>query len=187
MEKEDGFLVLEFQKGNKKALATLVKKWHVIFFKKAYWLVKDADIAKDIAQDNWQTIIAKLETLEKPSSFKSWALRIVYNKSLDVLRQQSKDRLKESKMDNHQIAVVDDDMGVDELKVALLMAVKQLPEKQQIVVRLFYTEDYRFKDMSDLLDISIRTTKSRLFHARENLKLLVKNNINSNKFLFLLK
>ncbi|MGK0429980.1 MAG: RNA polymerase sigma-70 factor (ECF subfamily) [Psychroserpens sp.] len=90
-------------------------------------------------------------------------------------------------MDNHQIAVVDDDMGVDELKVALLMAVKQLPEKQQIVVRLFYTEDYRFKDMSDLLDISIRTTKSRLFHARENLKLLVKNNINSNKFLFLLK
>jgi len=28
----------------------LVKKWHLTFCKKALWIVKDPDLAKDIAQ-----------------------------------------------------------------------------------------------------------------------------------------
>ena len=74
----DSDLVLEFQSGNKEALNQLVKRWHKTFCKKAYWLVKDADIAKDIAQDSWGVIIKKIDTLKKIESFGSWALRIVY-------------------------------------------------------------------------------------------------------------
>ena len=169
-------LVEAYQAGDQKAIAALVKRWHVVFCKKAFFLVKDADISKDIAQDCWQTIMAKLDTLEKPSSFKSWALRIVYNKSLDVLRQQSKNHLKQTKIDNLQVAEVDDYKENTALKAALLKAIKQLPEQQQIVVRLFYTEDYSLKEMSELLKISVGTSKSRLFHAREKLKLILKDN-----------
>ena len=172
----DSELVKAYQAGDQKAIAALVKRWHLEFCKKAYFLVKDADVSKDIAQDCWQTIMAKLNTLEKPSSFKSWALRIVYNKSLDVLRQQSKDRLKETKIENLQVAVGEDYKENNELKEALLKAIKRLPEQQQIVVRLFYTEDYSLKEMSELLHISIGTVKSRLFHAREKLKTIIKKN-----------
>ena len=60
------------------------------------------------------------------------------------------------------------------LKVALLDAIKQLPVQQQEVLKLFYTEDYSLKEISQLLHISVGTTKSRLFHAREKLKLILK-------------
>ncbi len=85
----DGKLVADFQSGNKQALVTLVKRWHKNFCDKAYWIVKDADMAKDIAQDCWQTIIDKLETLKDPESFGAWAMRIVYTKSIDAVKKKN--------------------------------------------------------------------------------------------------
>lgn len=172
----DSELVKAFQAGNQIAMAKLVKRWHLIFCKKAYWIVKDANLSKDIAQDSWQTIMDNLHALQKPSSFKSWALRIVYSKSLDVLRNASRKRLKETEYGKSQ-PIFDEDYNENiELKEMLLKAIKDLPEQQQVVLKLFYTEDYSLKEISKLLNISEGTTKSRLFHAREKLKLILKDN-----------
>jgi len=56
------------------------------------------------------------------------------------------------------------------IKQALLKAINELPRHQQTVIRLFDTESYPLKQISDMLGISIGTAKSRLFHAREKLK-----------------
>ncbi|WP_456441335.1 RNA polymerase sigma factor [Psychroserpens sp.] len=173
----DTELVNAYQAGDQKAIAKLVKRWHVIFCTKAYWLVKDTNLSKDIAQESWQTIMDKLHTLQKPSSFKNWALRIVYSKSLDALRERSRKLTKETEFEISQVSLVEDYKENTELKGSLLKAIKHLPEQQQIVLRLFYTEEYSLKEISDLLNISVGTTKSRLFHAREKLKLILKSKI----------
>ncbi|MCF6280035.1 MAG: hypothetical protein L3J14_06775 [Flavobacteriaceae bacterium] len=72
----DADLVIEYQSGNKKAITTLVKRWHIEFCKFALWYVKDADVAKDIAQESWFVILNKLDTLQEPKKFKSWAISI---------------------------------------------------------------------------------------------------------------
>jgi len=170
----DTELVKAYQAGDQNAIAKLVKRWHLIFCTKAYWLVKDTNLSKDIAQESWQTIMDKLHTLQKPSSFKSWALRIVYSKSLDALREQNRKRIKETEFEKSQVSITEDYKENTELKEALLKAIRYLPDHQQSVIRLFYTEDYSLKEISDLLHISLGTTKSRLFHAREKLKLILK-------------
>lgn len=169
-------LIKAYQAGDKTAMTLLVKRWHIEFCKKAYWLVKDADMSKDIAQECWRTIIDKLHTLENPSSFKPWAFRIVYSKSIDVLRQQSRKRNKELEINQNQNISVEEDQDTTHLKDALLNAIQQLPRQQQIVIRLFYTEEYSLKEISELLEISLGTTKSRLFHAREQLKKIIQQN-----------
>ena len=52
----DSNLVVEYQNGNKKVIAILVKRWHLRFCEFAFWYVKDADIAKDISQESWSVI-----------------------------------------------------------------------------------------------------------------------------------
>ena len=89
-QNKDAYLIENYKVGDKKALAVLVKRWHKMFCDKAYWLVKDKDVAKDIAQDSWTTIINKIETLKDPNQFKYWALRIVCNKATDWLRLNAK-------------------------------------------------------------------------------------------------
>jgi RNA polymerase sigma-70 factor (ECF subfamily) len=173
----DKELVLAYKNGNEKAFAALVKKWHVQFCKLAFWYVKDADVAKDIAQESWRIILKKLKTLQKPEQFKSWAISIINRQAIDYLR---KSRSVEDKQQNYYKENLNNTIsdGVDEqreLKTNLLKAIKKLSISQQLVVKLFYTESYSLKEISEILNISIGTAKSRLFHAREKLKLILKN------------
>lgn len=171
----DEALVEAYKAGNKKALAVLVKRWHKLFCDKAYWLVKDKDVAKDIAQESWTTIIHKIESLKDPKQFKFWAYRIVCNKAMDWLRVQSKNQ-KQTLESNFEAASEDKVYSEnDHLKAQLAKALKTLPNNQKMVVQLFYIESYSLKQISDLLEISVGTAKSRLFHARETLKTTLKH------------
>lgn len=173
--KKDRKLVIEYQSGKQEALPILVKSYHKSFCEKAYWLVKDADVAKDIAQESWSVIIKNLPNLKKPESFGGWALRIVYSKSLDWLKNNSRRKkvMQDYKIDQDISGYEENDN--DQIKRDLLMSIKKLPENQQVVIRLFYVEAYSLKEIGDILDISAGTVKSRLFHAREKLKQTLKN------------
>jgi RNA polymerase sigma factor (sigma-70 family) len=172
--KIDELLVVKIQSGNKKALAQLVKLRHKQFCNRAYWLVKDKAIAKDIAQESWQIIIDKIEGLKDPSQFISWALKIVSNKSLDHLRLKAREResFQNYKAETEISEPYDENL---KLKQKLLSSIKRLPVNQQTVIRLFYTESYSLQQISKTLNISKGTTKSRLFYAREKLKQELKN------------
>jgi len=166
----DELLVEQYQTGDGFALQKLVKRWHKSFCEKAFWLTKDAEASKDIAQECWNTIIMKMDTLKEPSKFSSWALRIVFSKSMDWMRSNQTNRKKLENYQNNYESVEEEQDANEALKKALLLAIKKLPYDQQTVIRLFYVEDYTMKDISDLLEISVGTVKSRLFHAREKLK-----------------
>lgn len=171
----DEELVEAYKAGDKSALATLVKRWHKVFCDKAYWLVKDKDAAKDIAQDSWTVIIQKIDTLNDPKQFKYWAFRIVCNKSTDWLRIDTK-KQKQSIQNNLEIEFDNKEYSENKpLKIKLLNAINDLPANQKIVIRLFYLESNSLKKISDLQKISVGTAKSRLFHAREKLKIILKN------------
>mgnify|MGYP005998406533 CR=1 FL=1 len=173
----DKELVLEYQSGNKKVISVLVKKWHLQFCKLAFWYVKDADVAKDIAQESWKTILKKLENLENPAQFKSWSIRIVNRKAIDYLRANKRVEKKHQQFykENVKVTITDEFDSRNDLKIKLLKAIQKLSREQQTVVKLFYTESYSLKEISELLNVSIGTAKSRLFHAREKLKSILKN------------
>ena len=173
----DVVLIEKYQKGDTKVLNLLVKKWHLKFCNLAFFIVKDADVAKDIAQESWMIIIRKLETLQEPSKFKSWAISIVNRKAIDWIRANNRERIKLEKrfyesVKEDSFSKVDDTTAIQKV---LLEAIENLSVEHQMVLRLFYTESYSLKEISDLLQISIGTTKSRLFHAREKLKTKLKH------------
>lgn len=176
----DRELIAQYRAGDQCALASLVRRYHKSFCEKAYWVTKDKNVAKDVAQDSWMTIIKKLHTLENLDRFKSWALRIVYTKAVDGIKHiKREDELKRTVA--RTTSVSSPTAEQKELKLnALLAAIKKLPTGRQNIIRLFYAEEYSITQISSLLGIPRGTVKSRLFTAREQLKLLLKN-INDEK------
>ena len=171
----DELLIVEYRSGDVLAFQKLVERWHKRFCEKAFWLTKDADASKDIAQDSWNTIIDKMDNLNDPRSFQSWALRIVFSKAMDWMRINERNRRKlESYYKNYDETEEQNDDN-QALKSEMLKAIKSLSSDQQMVLKLFYVEEYSLKEISKLLKISIGTTKSRLFHAREKLKQQLKH------------
>ena len=173
----DTNLVIEYQSGNKKVITLLVKRWHIEFCKFAFWYTKDAASAKDIAQESWTVIMNKLDTLQDPEKFKSWAISIVNRKSIDWIRARNreKEKLKKYSAEKFNLVFEANADNQEETKLLLLKAIKTLSIDQQTILKLFYTQNYRLKEISELLKISIGTVKSRLFHAREKLKVTLKH------------
>ncbi|WP_046757634.1 RNA polymerase sigma factor [Kordia jejudonensis] len=166
----DATLVTQYKAGDKKALALLVKRFHKTFCKHAYWTVKDTEVAKDIAQDSWKLIIDKVTTLQDAERFKSWALRIVHRKAIDYTRTIAKQQQQQSDYtvtkSIRDIPSTDTTLAKQQLK----QAITKLSVSQQQIIRLFYVDAYSLKEISNTLRISVGTVKSRLYHAREQLK-----------------
>ncbi|MBQ4821237.1 RNA polymerase sigma factor [Aquimarina sp. MMG016] len=173
----DSLLVLQCQSGDKKAAAILVKRWHEKLCTQANWYIKDKEISKDIAQDSWSTILQKINNLKDSNSFGSWALAIVTRKSIDWLRKNKKERdnLNSYRKELNQNLVKNEVYDESEHKRVLLKkSIEKLPGDQQMVLHLFYVEEYNIKQIAEITSISTGTVKSRLFTAREKLKLILK-------------
>ena len=169
----DGLLVLEFQRGNKRALSLLVKRYHKDFCSYAYWYTRNFEMSQDIVQESWGAIFKGLKTLKKPDSFKSWAMRIVTRKAQDQLAALSRKRRFEKNLET--VTEGDDSADHKEEQLVLLnRAIMELSDDHRIVLRLFYLESQSLKEISEILEITVGTVKSRLYHAREKLKSKIK-------------
>jgi len=174
-EPSDKYLVERYISGDKSTLAILVKRWHKIFCEKAFWVLHDKDLSKDVAQECWIIIANKLHTLKNADSFKSWTLRIIYTKAIDAHKQRTKELQELHKVNNNTYTDSIDEDGKADLKKKLLKAIQDLPKEKQDIIRLFYVEEYSLKEISSFLQIPIGTVKSRLFKAREKLKSIIKS------------
>lgn len=171
----DKILIERYVAGDKSALPVLVKRWHKIFCEKAFWVLRDKDLSKDVAQESWMIIINKLTSLKKTESFQSWALRIIYTKAIDAHKRRARELLDKSKLDKKVYLESNDKEDNTAIKKNLLNAIQALSRDKQDVIRLFYVEEYSLKEISIFLKVPIGTVKSRLFKAREKLKSLIKS------------
>ena len=155
-------------------LSLLVKRYHKEFCSYAFWYTGNIDMAQDIVQDSWTAIIRNLYRLKKPDSFKSWAMRIITRKAQDHLSALSRKRRLEKAI---RPDIIVENVSVTESEdqwQVLKKAIRNLTREHRLVLRLFYIEQYSLKEISEILDISTGTVKSRLYHAREKLKSLIK-------------
>lgn len=174
---EDAALIVLYQSGNKEVLALLVERWHVQFCKLAYWYCKDGQIAKDIAQESWLVVFNKLQDLKEPQKFKSWAISIVNHKAVDWIRKSNREQNKLHKLydETPKLAIDEQQSGYsNSVHEKMKSEIAKLPQHQQAILKLFYIEEFSLKQIGKLLQISIGTAKSRLFHARERLKITMK-------------
>lgn len=172
----DSWLVLQSQSGNRKAFSLLVKRWHKKLCKQAYWYTRDIAAAQDVVQECWPIILKKIKGLKDANSFGSWAMTIVNRKSIDWLRKK-KIEFKNLKSYYDTYHVNSDDPNnhpPEKLQIELKEAIKNLPQEQQLVLRLFYTEEFSIQEIANILAVPNGTIKSRLFNAREKLKIILK-------------
>ncbi len=170
----DSLLVISYRTGDKKALGLLVERWNKKLCAQAYSYTKDWELAKDITQDTWQVIMAKIHFLKDTNRFGSWALTIVSRKAMDSIKKRQRFIRDHSSI----YAKWKNDSNENQMKEKtmqqVLKALSSLPTDQQITLRLFYLEEYSLKEISEITRVSVNTVKTRLFRAREKMKTIIK-------------
>jgi len=170
----DELLVIQAQGGDIASFNMLVERWQRKMLNHAYRFLKNTTISKDIVQESWHAVVKGLPRLKDPSVFKYWILRIVSNKSINWLRQN-----KHIEGINESSLPVDTSTdNYDELLDLLRQALRQLPRQSAMILHLHYFNEFSIDEISQILAIPSGTVKSRLFHARSKLKILLVRKIN---------
>ena len=154
------------------AFAGLVSEFYETAFRWAFSRLNDADLAQDAVQEAFVVAYQKLHQLNEPKAFAGWFKQIVLSQTYRLLRDTRP--LANAVNLSHDIMTAEPGpvalVENDELKERVMTAVQALPEKEQVVTKLFYLNGYSQKEIARLLELPLTTVKKRLQYARQNLR-----------------
>ncbi|CAG9623306.1 sigma-70 family RNA polymerase sigma factor [Sutcliffiella rhizosphaerae] len=142
----------------------------------AFLYVKDSILVEDILQEVFISCFINLEKFKGKSSYKTWLLKITANKCRDALKRWSFKNIiyKDTLDDGYKIEETPENIFTtkqEEYLVAIQLL--KLPLKYREVIILFYYQELSIEEISNILNININTTKTRLYRGRERFKSLL--------------
>lgn len=150
--------------GDIKAQYQLYKQYSKAMYNIASRFLNNKMDAEDILQDSFITAFSKLGELKDKNAFGGWLKRIVINKCISL---QRKKKIEFEDIDDYKledISELDDDLpNIDPALVH--NAIKELPDKGRTVLVLRALEGYKHKEISEMLDITVSTSKTQYSRA----------------------
>jgi len=163
----DELLVLHVQSGDRRALERLAERWQPRLLSSARRLVGDNEAARDVVQETWAGIVRGLPRLKDPAGFPAWAFGILRRKSADQIKFQITRRGRFSAMPEDEPAAPEEPDGA---RTDLQRAFDRLSPHHRVAATLFFAEGLSLSEVAEAMNVPLGTAKSRIFHARQNLK-----------------
>lgn len=149
----------------KEKLGTLILSSERQLYVTAKTILFDDQDCADAIQETIVKAFSKIETLRNDNYAKTWLIRILINECYTLLRKSSK------------LVPLE---GINEMKEFeaeqetdysnLYEAINSLKEELRLPVILYYIEDFKIKEIAQILDITEGAVQKRLARARGKLK-----------------
>lgn len=173
------------KKQDKEAANTLISYYYKEIYAYVYRQTGNEELAKDLTQDIFIQILQKIAMFDhKKASFRTWMYRIASNKICDHYRSKvHRLSLKQEQIDmtDENLELHSSNLGTAIRDLSELISHKELIEQIMEIVSLykqewqeiFYMkcfEERTFQDISQTLNISENTVKSRFYKMIRQIK-----------------
>ncbi len=172
-------LIEEAKKGNRKALAEIVKKYEQTIYNFSFKICRDPEKAENIMQETFYSMVKSINQFDGNSKLSTWLYRIVANHCLMQARKQ--------KGRNYISLENDEDLYTEkniadwttlpykstenkELREILDDAIQKLSPDYRIIFLLRDVEGLSTEETAEAANISVPAVKSRLHRARAFLR-----------------
>lgn len=174
---DDAYYIDKVLKGDKSAYSYLVNHYSGMVYSISLKLLKNESDAEDLSQEVFVSAYRSLNTFKGNSKFSTWIYRITYNKAISQLRKKNLELTTDNEVFLENMGGTDQLHGFlspEESAERLLgVAIKKLPENEQILIMLYYYEEQSIEEVSGILGISESNVKIKLFRIRKKLKELL--------------
>jgi RNA polymerase sigma-70 factor (ECF subfamily) len=177
---EDQVLITKILEGKKSSFEELMKKYNKKIFGFIYRMVRDEDVAIELAQDFFIKIFNVLSKYNFEYKFSTWAYRICYNLVIDYVRknQAQVDSLDDEAVSQKQLLESEnyvtedgfDHLVKEELHHYIWNLVDGIPLKYRELILLRYLQGLKYDEIADITGLPVGTVKNRIFKAKEILR-----------------
>lgn len=170
-------ILIQIQNDNLENYNFIYKKYYRKIFFLTLKMTSNEKIAEDLTQEVFIDIIHCLKKLKNIDLFEAWLSKIAMNKvnthRKKILAQKEKIFTYDSEILNNipntnfslETEILKKDFNKEFLKL-----IKELPEKKQRIVILYYYENFSINEISTIENIPVGTVKSRLHTSKKILK-----------------
>lgn len=182
VENEVAF-VDRLQVGSAEAFETLVQLYQASIYNVAYRILGDPSEASDAVQETFMKIFRGIKTFRGESGLKTWIYKIAISESLNRQRFWRRWRrhapfsLDERVNRESSLPEIVDPgptpesaLAQAEIEGVVQRALERLAVEHRIVIVLRDIEGLSYDEISEMLNLSLGTVKSRLWRARSELK-----------------
>ena len=147
-------------------LESIIVREQDMLFRFAYMRVGSRADAEDIVQDVFLKLFRSSENLKSVRNVKHYLIRSISNACRDFHRRRQ-DTLPLEKADKES---VQDDLKMYEEYLRITALARTLPSEQREVLYMKCIDGLKFREISDILDISEATVKSRYRYAIQGIQ-----------------
>jgi RNA polymerase sigma-70 factor (ECF subfamily) len=174
-EDDDQTLLRQYRGGDVAAFRQLVLKYQRPVYNAAFWVLRNADDAEDVAQTVFMRLAEKSDEYDPQHKLFSWIYRMAVNEALNMRRRTD----REEALDED--AEFADDEGTDPQQQLLegrrsslvRTALMKMSVADRTVLTLRHFSELSYREIADVLDLDEKTVKSRLFEARQRLRAML--------------
>jgi RNA polymerase sigma-70 factor, ECF subfamily len=188
MQTEEIELIKNAQHGDMASFEKLVYQYDQNVLSLAYSYINNQDDAKDIYQEVFLRVFRHLKNFEFRSEFSTWLYRITVNVALTYKTKKHKysyasidEEITNGEGETKSIyEALENDSTSDEKAISsdislnIKEAIERLSPQQKMVFTLKHFEEYKIKEIAEMMNLSDGTVKNYLFNAtikmREYLK-----------------
>ena len=179
-------IIIEFRKGNAKALNSIFKLYYAALCYFADRIVENKEEAEDIVAESFLKLWKLHENFDSLYGVRAFLYVTTRNSCLNYLKQA--DRVTRQQVDVSHISDPDEDRAFAEITRAEVLrevyaAIETLPEQCKKIVRLSFIEGLKNHEIAEQLKISIHTVKNQKVRGIYLLKMKL---LGSNMIMFLL-
>ncbi len=136
-------------------------------FNVAYGYTRSIQDAEDIVQNVFIKLLQYEKEFKTSNDEKYWLIRVTINESINFVKSSYKKKIV---LNEEIVRSTSDQTKENTDKEYLKYFVNELPDKYKSVVILFYFENLKTVEISELLKISEAAVRKRLERARDILK-----------------
>jgi RNA polymerase sigma-70 factor (ECF subfamily) len=167
----DQELVRGVLEGSQTHQSALYKQYSVPMFRVLLRFARDRGEAEDMLQDGFIRVFRDIGQFRGEGAFGGWVRRIMINTALSHLRRHRdflRDTADFSPFENKMRMEEDFSSNLD--AETLLKQLRKLPPGYRAVFNLYAIDGFTHEEIAEQLGITIGTSKSQLFKAREYMK-----------------
>ena len=172
-------LVQRAQNGDSAAFTELYQKSGPIIYRTVYSMVRDEDLAWDVHQNAYLLAWQNLSDLGNPQLFLPWLRKIAVREAIRELKKDQPlcfSELANEEDEEPQFVESREDyqpeLQIDKQEAARLVReiLDQMPQKQKLIVGMYYYEQYSIKEIAETLNITQGTVKTQLHLGRKRVE-----------------
>ena len=147
----------------------LFNKYSRLFLAISNRYISNEKEAEDVMMESFMIIFNKIKTFNNKGSLEGWMKKILVNNCIGHLRKNKIMFVSLEKVNQNENIYSTDENSENKAEV-LMKILKSLPEGYRSVFNLYVMEEYKHKEIAEILNISENTSKSQLFKAKKMIK-----------------